>query len=100
MPSPQQRIAVVTVRSHSQELQYGSATRYKAFAFHTRAKRARNAFEIFVNAFNSRFIAVCPAFHRRLPRVRYPAIDIRLLKRNLPSRARALWPRLQVKYVA
>ena len=65
-------------------LQYGSATRYKAFVFHTCAKRARNAFDIFANAFHScllhvsfafapRFIRVCSAFHLRLPRVRYLA---------------------------
>ena len=48
-----------------QYIQYGSATRYKAFAFHTRAKRARNAFEIFVNAFHSRLPRVSSPFASR-----------------------------------
>ena len=59
-------------------LQYGSATRYKAFAFHTRAKRARNAFEIFVNAFHSRLLRVSSPFAPRFIAV-CPAFDIRLL---------------------
>ena len=59
-------------------VQYGSATRYKAFAFHTRAKRARNAFEIFVNAFHSRLLRVSFAFAPRFIAV-CPAFDIRLL---------------------
>ena len=50
---------------HGVDIQYGSATRYKAFAFHTRAKRARNAFEIFVNAFHSRFLRVSSPFAPR-----------------------------------
>ena len=75
------------------EAQYGSATRYKAFAFHTRAKHARNAFNIFANAFRarllhvsfafaSRFIRVYSAFHSRLPIVSF-AFDLRFIHSRL-----------------